>query len=65
MSVNIIYTLEILQVETKLGRSTGNDPGVIVHSLQSSGSGILRRCPAKICRLSPDITKGNRLVQSP
>lgn len=63
MSVNIIYTLEILQIETKLGQSIGNDKVIIVHSLQSSGSGILRH-PEKICRLSPDITKGNKQVQS-
>lgn len=63
MSVNIIYTLEILQVEAKLGQSAGNDPVVIVHSLQSSGSEILRY-PEKICKLSPDITKGNRQAQS-
>lgn len=63
MSVNIIYTLEILQVETALGRSTGNNPVVIVHSLQSSGSGILRY-PEKICKPSPDIAKGNGQVQS-
>lgn len=35
MSVNIIYILEILQIETKLGQSTGNEPVVIVHSLHS------------------------------
>lgn len=64
ISLNIIYTLEIMPTEAKLRQSTGKDQEIIVHSLKPSGSGVLRCSPEKIGKLSTDITKGNRQAHS-